>query len=91
MMIAMTIAYTKKMKLKISYNLSYRERDLSELLGHQKTWSRVTCLADRPMVTVMVHRLIPSIIGKYSGSEGDHIECQYTGAGYTTSQGVVHF
>ena len=31
------------------------------------------------------------IIGKSSSSEGESIECQYTGAGYTTRQGVVHF
>ena len=31
------------------------------------------------------------LIGKYSGSKGDLIACQYTGAGYTKRQGVVHF
>ena len=31
------------------------------------------------------------LIGKSSGSEGGHIECQYTGAGYTIRQRVVHF
>ena len=31
------------------------------------------------------------LIGKSSGSKGDHIEFQYTGAYYTTRQGVVHF
>ena len=30
-------------------------------------------------------------IGKSSGSEGYHIEYQYTGVSYTTMQGVVHF
>ena len=30
------------------------------------------------------------LIGNSSGSEGDRIECQYTGTGYTTRQGVVH-
>ena len=59
MMIAMTIAYKKKMKLKISHNLSYRERGLAELLGHQTTWNRVTGLAYRPMVTVVMQGLIP--------------------------------
>ena len=32
-----------------------------------------------------------TLIGNSSGSKGDRIECQYTGAGYTTRQGVVHF
>ena len=90
MMIAMTIAYTKKMKLKISHTLSYRERGLAELLSHQTTWNRVTILVDWPMVTVVMKGLIP-LIGKSSGFEGDRIECQYTGAGYKTRQGVVHF
>ena len=58
MMIAMTIAYTKKMKLKISQNLSYRERGLAELLVHQTTWNRVTGLDDSPMVTVLMQGLI---------------------------------
>ena len=89
MMIAMTIAYTKKMKLKISHTLSYRERGLAELLSHQTTWNLVTILVDWPMGTVVMKGLIP-LIGKSSGFEGDRIECQYTGAGYTTSQGVVH-
>ena len=31
------------------------------------------------------------LIVKSSGSEGDRIACQYIGADYTTSQGVVHF
>ena len=31
------------------------------------------------------------LIGNSSVSKGDRIECQYTGAGYTTRQGVVHF
>ena len=31
------------------------------------------------------------LIGNSSVSEGDCIECQYTGAGYTKRQGVVHF
>ena len=31
------------------------------------------------------------LIGNSGGSEGDRIECQYTGAGYTTRQGVVYF
>ena len=32
-----------------------------------------------------------SLIGKSSGSQGDRIEWQYNGAGYTTRQGFVHF
>ena len=31
------------------------------------------------------------LIVKSSNSKVDRIECQYTGAGYTTRQGVVHF
>ena len=31
------------------------------------------------------------LIRKSSGSKGDSNECQYTGAGYTTRQGFVHF
>ena len=58
MMIAMTIAYTKKMKLKIYQNLSYRERGLAELLGCQTNWNPVTGLADRPMVTFVMQGLI---------------------------------
>ena len=57
-MIAMRIAYTKDMKLKISQNQLYRERGLSELLSHQTTWNRVTGLANRPMVTVVMQGLI---------------------------------
>ena len=59
MMIVMTVAYTKKMKLKISQTLSYRKRGLAELLGHQTTWNRVTGLAYRTMVTVVMRGLIP--------------------------------
>ena len=59
MMIAMTIAYTKKIKLKIYQNLSYRERGMAELLGHQTTWNRVTGLDNRPMITVVMQGLIP--------------------------------
>ena len=58
MMIVMKIAYTKKIKLKISQNQSYRERDLLELLSCQRTWNRVTVLVDRPMVTVVMQGLI---------------------------------
>ena len=58
MIIMMTIAYTKKMKLNIPQNLSYREQGLAELLGHKTTWNRVTGLADIPMVTVVMQGLI---------------------------------
>ena len=57
-MIATTIAYMKKMKLKIPQNVSYRERGMAELLGHQTTWNRVTGLDDRPMVTVVIQGFI---------------------------------
>ena len=58
MMISITIAYTEKMKLKITQTLSYIERGLEELIGHQKTWNRVTGLVYRPMVTVVMQGLI---------------------------------
>ena len=54
MMIAMTIAYTKRMKFKISHNLSYIEQGLAELLGPKTTWNRVTGLEDRTIVTVVM-------------------------------------
>ena len=60
MMIVMTIAYKKNIKLKISQNLPYRERGLEELLCHQTNWNRVTGLADRPTVTVVMQGLISS-------------------------------
>ena len=60
MMIVMTILYTKKMKLKIYQNLSYRERGLAELLGCQTNWNPVTGLADRPMEIVVIQGLISS-------------------------------
>ena len=58
MMIAMMIAYTKNMKFKIPQSLLYIERGLTELLGHQTTFNRVTGLANRPMVTVVMQGLI---------------------------------
>ena len=58
MMISITIAYTEKMKLKITQTLSYIERGLEELIVHQKTWNRVTGLVYRPMVTVVMQGLI---------------------------------
>ena len=45
-------------EMKISQILSYRERVLAELLGRQTTWNRITGLADRPMVTVVMQGLI---------------------------------
>ena len=58
MMIAMTIMYMTKMQLKMSKSLSYIYPGLAELLGHQTTWNRVSVLANRPMVTVVIQGLI---------------------------------
>ena len=48
-------------------------------------------MAGRPMVIVVISGVDSPLIGKSSGSKGDLIEFQYTGAGYTTRKGFVHF